>query len=134
MKYRIELTENQFKTVQHALETWERMMIGQFFDYATELAVNGYEYDKNNPNNDKEFDKYITRRNDSQEIMERAYRVACPKPQGKTEEMRIIEDIWLAMRYQMWNDRKDPKPHDTVDSRKPMGASNEPIIKIKVVE
>lgn len=131
MKYRIELTETQFKTVRNALEMWERMMMGQFFDYATEIAKNGYEYNKDNPDNSRKFDDYIIRRNDSQELMDRAYIVACPKPQSKTDDMRIIEDIWLAMRYQLWEDRPEPKSHDTVDSRKPLKVSDEPIPKIE---
>ena len=131
MKYRIELTENQFKTVQHGLETWERMMMGQFMDFADELALNGYNYDKSDPENDEKFKAYIERRNECRELMERAYRAACPVPQNKTDDMLVIEDIWAAMRYQMWKDRPEPKSHDTVDSRKPMGVSNEPIPKIE---
>lgn len=131
MTYKIEFTENQFKTVQRALEMWERMMMGQFMDFADELALNGYRYDKSDPDNDEKFNKYIDRRNESQELMEKAYRAACPVSQNKTYDMLTIEDIWVAMRYQMWQDRPEPKPHDTVDSRKPFGVSDEPIPKIE---
>lgn len=131
MTYKIELTENQFKTVQRALEMWERTMMGQFMDFADELALNGYRYDKSDPKNNEKFKAYIERRNESQNLMEKAYHAACPIPQSKTEDMLTIEDIWVAMRYQMWQDRPEPKPHDTVDSRKPFRVSDEPIPKIE---
>lgn len=131
MKYNIELTETQFKTVRNALEMWERMMMGQFFDYADEVALNGYVYDKNDPENIEKFRLYIERRDECAERMEKAYKIACPKQQNKTEDMLIIEDIWVAMRYQMWKDRLEPKPYDTVDSRKQLGISGEPILNIE---
>lgn len=51
---------------------------------------------------------------------------------NKTDDMMIAEDIWTEMRYQMWDDKPEPKSHSPVDSRKPLKISNEPDAKIEV--
>lgn len=134
MKYRIELTENQARVVQNALESYLRLRMGQFFDYADEIAHAGYEYDKENPNNSELFNDYINRRNEAEEIFNHAFRIAQPGLQQKTNDMLVSEDIWRAIRYKRWQDREEPKPHNTVDAYPPMRFSNEPLPKIEVVD
>lgn len=55
-------------------------MIGQFTDFSDELALNGYEYSKNDLENAQKFKAYIDRRDTCKKLMEQAYRVACPQP------------------------------------------------------
>ena len=134
MKYKIELSENQARVVQNALESYLRLRMGQFFDYADEIASAGYEYDKDNPRNSELFNEYINRRNDAEDMFNRAFRTAQPKMQNKTDDMITAEDIWRTIRYRRWSDREEPKPHYTVDAYPPMRIGNEPLPNIEKVE
>ena len=118
--YRLTVTEKQLAVIQTALEWFFRLQMGQFFDYVTEIARNGFVYDKSNPNNSEEFERYIRRRNDSQPIFEMAFRVAQPKLGSKTEDMMIAEDTWRAIRHYRWKQRPEPKDHWTVDADDPL--------------
>lgn len=79
-KYKVSLTENQLNVVNAALEDYVRTRMNQWLDFSTEVAQNGFVYDKDNPDNDKLFSEYIQRRNDSKELFEKAYAVAAPNP------------------------------------------------------
>lgn len=129
-QYNLTMTEGQLAVAFTALEWFFRMQMGQFFDYATELAKDGYEYDKENPDNDKLFNEYIYRRDECQEHMQIAYRIAQPRVCNCTEDMNIAIDMWQAIRYFRWKERPEPKPYDTVDSRPPLHRSSEPPIQI----
>lgn len=130
-QYDLTLTEGQLVVMFTALEQFFRLQMGQFFDYATEIAKDGYEYDKENPDNDRLFREYICRRESCQEHMNLAYRIARPRGVSNcTEDMNIAIDMWQAIRYFRWKERPEPKPHDTVDSRPPLHRSSEPPIQI----
>lgn len=127
--YTITLTEEQLSVVETALEWFVRLQMGQFFDYASEVAKCGYKYDRNDPNNDTKFDAYISRRNASQERFEAAFRVAQPAQCNQTEDMMVASDMWRDIRYKRWQDMPEPKRHDTVDAHEPMHISGlKPIV------
>lgn len=128
--YTLTLTGEQLTVLNTALEWFFRLQMGQFFDYATEIAHDGYKYDKSNPDNDRLFSEYIDRRNTSQEMFERAFRVAQPKLCYKTNDMLIAEDMWAVIRHSFWEERPEPKPHDTTDSYPPLHVSDQPPVKI----
>ena len=132
--YSLTLTEEQLTVLNTALEWFFRLQMGQFFDYATEIALDGYVYDKFNPENDKMFDEYIDRRNTSQVLFERAFRVAQPKLCYKTTDMLIAEDIWAVIRHFRWQERPEPKSHDTTDSYPPLHISDQPPVKISKID
>lgn len=128
-KYILTMSGKQLEVINKALEWFFRLQMGQFSDYATEVSRNGYEYDKNNPDNERLFSEYINRRNASQEMFERAFRVSHPKPSEKTQDIEIAEDMWTAIRHFMWEERPEPKPHYTTDSFDPLFISSvEPIV------
>ena len=129
-QYKLTMTGEQLVVMSTALEWFFRLQMGQFFDYATEIAKDGYEYDKENPDNDRLFNEYIFRRDECQEHMEIAYRIAQPRVCNCTEDMNIAIDMWQAIRYYRWKERPEPKPYDTVDSRPPLHRSSEPPIQI----
>lgn len=131
MKYQIELSEKQLKIVMRALERYFRLNMGQFSDYVDEIAFEGFGYNINNPDNRKLFDERINRRNVAQEMFDKAFRAACPCLRGKSEDTNRAIDIFTTFRYHLWEWRPEPKPHDTVDSRKPLPFINEelPIIR-----
>ena len=133
-KYTITLTEKQLSVVFKALEWFFRLQMGQFFDYATEIAQNGYVYDKSAPNNEADFNAYIWRRNEAQEQFQKAFRIAQPRLSNKTEDMLIAEDIWQCIRYKRWLDKPEPKTHGLVDSDPPLFVSPEQPISIELAD
>ena len=135
MKYCLTVSENQARIIQNALESYARLRMGQFFDYATEIAGYGYVYDKNNPENDRLFSDYIDRRNDAEELFNKAYAVAVPDPYNrrKTEDVQNAIDIWHVIRHQFWKDNPNHSEH-TVDSYPPFPVANEPLCTIDKVE
>ena len=44
-KYKLSLTDNQLSVLLVALEDYFRTRMNQWFDFATEVAKNGYEYE-----------------------------------------------------------------------------------------
>lgn len=129
-QYNLNMNEEQLVVMFTALEWFFRLQMGQFFDYATTIAKDGYEYDKKNPDNEKLFNEYIFRRDECQEHMQIAYRIAQPRVCDCTEDMNIAIDMWQAIRYFRWQEHPEPKPYDTVDSRPPLHRSSEPPIQI----
>ena len=130
-RYTLELSEKQAEIIKIALEEYFRLRLNQWFDFATNIALCGYEYDKNDPENDKKFDDYINRRNESQELFEKAFRIAQPNYQLKTVEMMIAEDIWQVIRRKLYIDRGGDPNGWCVDARKPLKMSDEPLPKMK---
>ena len=134
MRYILELSEEQAEIIKIALEEYFRLRMNQFFDFATNISLCGYEYDKNDPGNDKKFNDYINRRNESQELFEKAFQIAQPNYQLKTVEMMIAEVIWQVIRHRLWKDRHGDKDYWCVDAREPMCMTGEPLPKMEGVE
>lgn len=136
MRYNLTLSENQLRVTMKALEWYFRTSMNQWFDYCTEIALNGYEYDKGNPENDKLFDEYIRRRNDSQDMFEKAYNIAAPNlhERKKTPDMQTAIDIWHVIRHQRYLERPEPKDHWTVDAYPPHPTTNEPLPKVETIQ
>ena len=130
--YKLAVTKNQLRVIMIALESYFRTRMGQFFDLATDVAKNGFVYTKDNPENDRLFNEYINRRNDSQDMFEKAFNVAAPDPykRNKTPDMVTAIDIWHVIRYQMYLEFPEPKDHYTVDAYPPTPWGNEPLPKI----
>lgn len=129
--YTLTLSEKQLKVVYTALEWFFRLQMGQFFDYSTEISRCGYKYDKSNPENDRLFNEYIDRRNASQEMFEKAFRVAQPTICHKTQDMMIAQDVWAAIRHFLWQERPEPKPHDTTDAYPPLYISDQLPVRVE---
>ena len=102
MKYRVELTEEQMKIVQIALEEYFRLRMGQERDFCDDMAIMGRTFPKEGPEHNRAFDAFILRRDHLQEIMRGFFNIAF-EPQGylreKTDEMMIAECIWDAIRF-----------------------------------
>lgn len=131
MKYILKLSEKQAEIIKIALEEYFRLRMNQWFDFATNIALCGYEYDKSDPDNDRKFDDYINRRNESQELFEKAFRTAQPNYQMKTDEMMIAEDIWQVIRHKLYLDRGGDPNDWCVDAREPIKMSDEPLPKME---
>ena len=134
--YKLTVSDNQLRVIGKALEWYFRTALGQFFDYADEVALNGFEYDKANPDNDRLFNEYIQRRNESHDLFEKAYDIAAPDrgKRTKTPDMRIAIDLWHVIRYQRYLERPEPKDHYTVDAYPPRPWTDEPLMKLEKEE
>ena len=95
MKYKIELTAEQMRVAEKALETYMRLLMGQTFEFADELA------EINHPMKDN-FDLFIATRDHIEEAMKAMFRIAfgpqCA-PRKKTEDGEIAECMWDAIRF-----------------------------------
>ena len=134
MRYTLDISEEQAAIIKIALEEYFRLRMNQWFDFATNIALFGYEYDKSDPDNDRKFDGYINRRNESQELFEKAFRIAQPNYQMKTDEMMIAEDIWQVIRHKLYLDRGGDPNGWSVDAREPIKLSDETLPKMEVFE
>lgn len=131
MNYTLEITEKQAEIIKIALEEYFRLRMNQWFDFATNIALCGYEYDKSDPDNNRKFNAYINRLNESQELFEKAFRTAQPNYQPKTDEMMITEDIWQVIRHKLYLDRGGDPNGWSVDAREPIKLSVETLPKME---
>ena len=97
--YILELTEEQARLVEVALEEYFRLRLGQFSDFADDLAFQGFDY-KNHT--DDEFRERIHRKDRIINMMEVMKPIIWP-PAGlimqKTEEQNNVIDIWHVIRH-----------------------------------
>jgi len=131
--YKLVVTRNQLRVIMIALESYFRTRMGQFFDFASDVAQNGFVYSKDNPENDRLFNEYINRRNDSQDLFNKAFDVAAPNlfERKKTTDMVTAIDIWHVIRYQRYLEIPEPKNHYMVDAYPPFQQSDEPLPKLE---
>ena len=134
MKYILEISEKQAEIIKVALEEYFRLRMNQWFDFATNIALFGYEYDKSDQDNERKFNAYINRRNESQELFEKAFWTAQPDYHMKTDEMMIAEDIWQVIRHKLYLDRGGDPNGWCVDAREPIKMSDEPFPKMEAID
>ena len=100
-KYTIELTENQVRVIQNALEEYFRLRMGQDTEFCMDMAELNADLSPDNPHHELIFDRYIQRRDHMQEVMRAFFRIAF-EPTGylkeKTDDMLIAECIWDSIR------------------------------------
>ncbi len=75
-KYKITLNERQLVIVEHALEEYFRLRMGQDFDFSDDLAEMGQDLSTDNPECKRIFAEYIVRRDAIGEIMKAVFRIA----------------------------------------------------------
>lgn len=126
-KYRIELTEEQMRLTEKALEEWMRLRMGQDMDLSHDMASINRDLSPENPNHKIIFDQYIQRRDHLRALMTAFFRIAF-EPYGylteKTDEMMTCECIWDAVRFARGNSRWS----------EPFQIGSEPSPKIEVIE
>ena len=133
--YVLHVNRCQMKTMKTALEEYFRLRMNQWFDFANEVALDGYQYDKNDPDNSEKFNAYIMRRDAAKEAFERVSKIAQPRGiRLKTEKMLIVEDIWQVIRHRLFLDCEGPRDEWCVDAREPLQFSNEPLPEIRSVD
>ena len=141
-RYEIQLTERQLRLVNQALEMFFRLQMGQFSVFADLVAFRNFSFAEKNSGWAEEFDNRIHLRDDFQNALQDIYShifrdllLADSPFSRKTEDMECAIDIWEAIRYKLWQDAPDPKPHWSVDSTPPFHwHHDEPLIKISKME
>ena len=102
MKYRMKLTEEQFRVMQIALEEYFRLRMCQDFDFVEDMASLNLDLSPENPHHDRIFDKFIERRDNLREVMRCFFRICFPSGFGlqeKTEDVMIAECLWDTIRF-----------------------------------
>ena len=126
-KYTIELTENQVRVIQNALEEYFRLRMGQDTEFCTDIAGLNADLSPDNPHHELIFDRYIQRRDHMEEVMRAFFRIAF-EPIGylkeKTDDMLIAECIWDSIRCVRGLSRWG----------QPLSTGSEPVPKINVEE
>ncbi len=102
MKYRIELTEEQMRVLERCSELFMRLSMGQTWGL-TDMLCEGMlkNYDKDKPESEILFERYITKRDAIREVLVSATRIAYHPyhtPESKTADGMIAECIWDAIR------------------------------------
>lgn len=128
-RYNLEMNEAQVKIIQVALEEYFRVRMNQWGELAEDLASVGFIYDKEGPNNHENFQKYIDRREKTEDLLKKAMMEAQPDRNRKampvSDNVLIAEDIWQVIRYQLYLDSKHAKNEYNVASRPPFAMSSE---------
>ncbi len=127
MKYRIELTEEQMRVTQDALEEYFRLRMGQDADFCDAMASINADLSPENRDHERIFDTYILTRDHLQEVMKSFFRIAFGQKghlEEKTEDIMISECIWDAIRFARGCSRWSS----------PFHIGSEPVPKIEKVE
>ena len=137
MRYILEVSDKQAEIIKIALEEYFRLRMNQFWDFATEVAASGYEYNKEDPENDRKFNEYIERRNKSEKMFQDAMRIAQSGDQRpfipQTDEMLRAQDVWHVIRHQLYLNRGGSVNDMVADARVPLSRTGEelPVMKNK---
>lgn len=129
MDYILKVSEKQAEIIKVALEEYFRLRMNQWFDFATEVSMAGYEYNKDDPDNSQKFDQYIERRNKSEEMFQAAMKKAQSGDRRpytpQTEEMLRAQDVWQVIRHRLYLDRGGDPNGWCVDAKQPMNHTGE---------
>lgn len=134
-KYQLTLTKEQLNAVKEALELRFRIDLCQDYELSDILARMNMDLDSMNPNHERIFDEYILRKDHIGAIVKALFEIAKPRwalNSRREEEALICEDIWQAIRYQLWKDNPN-HTNDSLDSRPPLPVSEQPLPEIVTV-
>ena len=126
--YQLTCTEGQLRLINDAIEGYFRLLLGQYFDYADEIAFAGFDV---KDHSEQDFDERILRRNLAMELFDAIYNRLFPAARETTPTENALIDIWGTIRHHLWLDREEPKPHGTVDSCPPLLRSEQPPVEVR---
>ena len=137
MKYKLVLNENQMRAVKDACELRFRIDLLQDYDLSDILAridMDENSLSQDNPRREQIFDAYIDRRDHIMAVVKALFEIASPyatrvtNGRKRNKDSLIVEDVYQSIRYALWEDNphKDELRY-TVNSRKPMQCSSEPL-------
>lgn len=136
-KYKLEISEEQAKTINIALEEYFRLRMNQTWYFADSICFE--DFDSKNYTSE-EFDRRIRRRDEFREGLDKLLNKAHPlqfiggKFRNQTIEMKRAQDIWQVIRHKLWIDKHGDKDNWCVDAREPLPMTDEPLPKMERVE
>lgn len=136
MKYRIELTDVQLNVVLRAVNLMMRTGMGQTDDLTEWLVTMGdnIKFDTSTEKDKRVFEDYYSTREAIRPVLD-GVKHGCWRGSNvpKSDTVRELETIYLALRHQEWLD-SEPRPDWDVRSSEPFQQGFEPIPKIERVE
>lgn len=126
-KYTLELTEEQMRVTQNALEEWFRMRMGQDYSLSEDLTFGRMSREGDEKTKEKNFDRALHKRDAMHEILLAYFKIAFGPfgvPNEKGDDEMIAECIWDAIRCARGVSRYPG----------PMQIGKEPCPEIKVTE
>lgn len=138
-KYIIELTEKQARLLSYVCDQFPRLIEGQSHAYQDifEMAWEKRCKDATGKMMDDEFEGgWQKMREDAEntckEIKRRFWNLAPNTDYGihYDESADILWDIYQCLRYELWKNRPEPKPHYTVDAFPATQFGKEPLAKV----
>lgn len=126
------VTADEARFLQATLEEYFRLRLNQWFDFTTDVATAGFVYNKDNPDNSRLFNEYISRRNRAQDQFGQQFARFRPWSTSQTIDMRRAQDIWQVIRYRLYLDRGGDPNSYVVDARPPMTLTGEPFPKFRL--
>ena len=131
MNYNLTINKKQALLIKVALEEYFRIRMNQWSDLAEDLAIVGFTYNKDDPENDQKFDNYLRRREYTKAMLEQAMMAAQPQRAYEmipiSEECCVAHDIWQVIRHQLYLDNGGDPNGWVVDARPPLSVSDEPL-------
>lgn len=133
-KFQIELTGAQAKLIERALEEFFRLRMGQYSEFAEDMALDGFDYANHT---DEEFVERMKRRDEINCAMEAVKRIIWP-PFGtnikRTPEEDNVIDIWHVIRHELYlAGGGDPRAWVTM-ADKPFQMGQYPLPKMRKIE
>lgn len=110
MKYLIELTEEQMRVTEKALNMYMRLLMGQDYDFSDEIV----EVENDWKQNKDLFDRAMMKRDDVRDVMQAVFKIAFGStgvPNHKTIDMEIAECLWDSIRFARGRSRWDSPFH-----------------------
>lgn len=136
MKYRIELTDTQLNIVLRAVNLMMRTGMGQTDDLTEWLVTQGdnIRFDTSTEQGKHVFEDYYSTREAIRPVIH-GVMMGCWRGSNtlKSDSVRELETIYLALRHQEWLDCSEKSDWD-VRSSEPFQQGFEPIPKIERVE
>lgn len=136
MKYTLELTESQLNDMILGVEIFARSLMGQADIVGDILADAVFSYDKDDPDCEKKFDEWLTRRDILQGCLRQGLDAMVGRYPSKNELCENLIDIWHVLRHQQWLNLPEESRKDMWDVRstEPFAIGTEPLMKMKKME
>lgn len=133
-KFQIEVNGAQAKLIECALEEYFRLRMGQYTEYAEDMAFQGFDYGNHT---DEEFKERIKRRGEICHTMDELKRVIWP-PFGavttRTNEENNVIDIWHVIRHELYLAGGGDPNAMVVTADKPFQMGEHPLPKMRKIE
>ena len=134
MKLEVEMTAKQLNLLILSTEVYARVLMNQPEIVAFILADDRFFYDRNDPENDKRFHKWLEARDELTEKLRSVLNVMF-QDSYKSATCRNLIDIWHVLRLLQYNasDNTNKRFYD-VRASEPYRGGTEPLMKISIVK